>query len=306
MFSISRSFRMAAPFSISLLAVIASSGQLDASLIYEENFDGALGSEWTLDGVGVVSVPTGGRTVVTNANTGYYGTITPSSSGHLWGNLGDTFDPIKTPSSYDAYGFGGSWLVNNISSGSNGDFTVTRSASVSFSDLPTHTSLTQVSLLLGVGDTIDGNEGVFEIRADGVTVFLRDFESGGSIRSTSAYPTPNTGPAPAALVTYANLIDTGFYAEMWNDNGGTGPTNITNRSAQSWTLESAYSLDLYDLTHTGDTLTLDFIWRGVNSHYTDEFIALDTLRVVIIPEPASGAALALLLGGVLMMARRRR
>ncbi len=298
------------PMALFFCLCVSFPNQLDAAdLVYQEDFDSALGSEWTLNGVGVVSLPTGGRTVVTNTTGSTNGGIAPSSpNGLRWGDLGDTFAPIKAASSFDAYGFGGSWLVNNSSIGGSGDFGVTRTASVAFSNLPNHTTLGQISLLLGAADSIDTNEGVFEIQVDGSTVFLRDFESGGSIRSSSAYTTPNTGPDPTPLATRANLSGTGFYRERWNDNGGSGPLSETDRYAESWTVDSAYSLDLFDLPHTERTLTLDFIWRGVNSYYTDEFIAMDNLLVVVpLPEPATLLIWSLLAGlGMSLGWRRRR
>ncbi|TLD71082.1 PEP-CTERM sorting domain-containing protein [Phragmitibacter flavus] len=272
-----------------------------ASGNYTENFNAALDpNAWTLSNVGVRAYTDGGRPNVTVAAAGGDGLV--SGTAPAGTNIGDILTSIKPAGSYASLGFSGSWLTNNSAPAGpvNGDLTFTRTATLSFDSLGTHSQIDSISFLLAAGDSIDGVEGVFEVLLDGNVIFRRDFESGGTLR-TSGFSTgfEDVGTGITPLATAANLLGAGFYRETWS----AGATTTANRFAESWTVESAYQINLQNIAHSSDTLYLQFVWRGFNSDFSDEFLAIDNLAVSV-PEPSRFLLLCSSLGLILM--RRRR
>jgi|GEM_PF-5107344 len=286
-----------------------------ASGAYSEDFNAPLDSNaWTFSTqtvsgtttaqVAVTSYVDGGRTMVTGTGDGdglVSTRIAPAPSGITY-----PLPVVTTPGSYATYGFSGSWLVNvgdqRDGAGAtigNGNLAAARTATVSFDNVAAHTTIHSLSFLLGVGDSIDPSEGVFEVLVDGNVVFRRDFGSGGSIESAiSEYGNVGDPSTIDALVTGGNLKGDGFYREYWT----AGADDSSDRLAEPWTRESAYRIELNDIAHTSDTLDIQFVWRGVNGNWTDEFIAIDNLYVSV-PEPGKAA---LMLGGFAFLFFRRR
>lgn len=294
---------------IVLITLLSVSARLDAAIslasgAYYQNFDGTLESDWVLSNLATASIPLQGRTVVTNVangSTNYSGTIIQNANGG-YGNIGDTFAPIKAADSYMNYGFGGKWLTNTNGLSYNGlenKTDLVRTATVTFDQLGKHETVS-LQLLIGAGDSIDSGEGIFEIWIDGSKVWSRQFGSSGNISSSPPAGFSNVGPAPTPLVTNANLINSGFYFENWNADA----TIENQRSAASWVLEGAYSLDFSDIAHTADTMTLQFVWRALEGASSDEFIAIDNLLVTV-PEPGYTALFILGIAGFAVRRRRR-
>jgi hypothetical protein len=299
-------------FTASGLVTTANAAVSLANGYYSENFNGTLDANaWTVsthvsggnptNSVGVRSYTDGGRSTVKHGTTAGNGIVTGTPPPGV--NVDDTFAAIKTPGSYGAYGFSGSWLVNTGDNGlGNGDLDSIRTATLSFHSLGAHTKIDSISFLLAAGDSIDNNEGIFEIFVDDTLIFRRDFETGGTLRG-SGFLTgyENVGTGITTFVTSANLRGDGFYREIWNANA----TTTDQRSAESWTLDSAYSVSLQNIAHTSDTLTIRFVWRGFNSDQGDEFLAIDNL-VINVPEPGRMGLLLPAFAALILHRPRRR
>ena len=266
--------------------------------VYTENFNGALGSEWTLNGWTVHSVFTGGMTHVTGLGAGNGLVSTSSPSGGSWPAT-YPLAAVKTPDSFLNYGFDGNWLVNTARPSTNGG-----SAVVEFDNLPAHDSI-DLGFLLAAGDSIDSAalDGPYSltIKVDDVTVFRFMFSGGGNNLTT------NSSNHIIKLAGSANL-DT-YYREQWNDNSGAGPLSETDRSGQGWTLDSAYDMSSYTgfvgIAHSAGTLKVEFI-HMLSSDSTDEYHAIENLSISlnnVVPEPATVSLLGLAL---FALARCRR
>lgn len=272
---------------------------------YTENFNAPLSADWTLSGLGLVTIaPSGYTSVINTTSTGITtGAIRPNGAGNSFGTVGQTFAPIKPAGSYQTYGFGGSWLVNNSAlPGAGSNLDDVRSASIGFDVSSAPSQLANLSFQLGVGDSIDGGEGVFSVRVNGTTIWQRQFGGNGAIIAPTSGLYPNITPTSSTLTTHitgANLLSTGYYLETWN----TAIVDEFSRGAQSWTTEAAYTVNLNDIAYTGSALNVEFVWRGLNSSYTDEFIALENFTITV-PEPSR--AMLFGLAFVAITLRRRR
>ncbi|HPA17523.1 MAG TPA: PEP-CTERM sorting domain-containing protein [Verrucomicrobiae bacterium] len=267
---------------------------------YSQNFDSALGAEWTLDGWQTVGIFSGGATQVTATGTGNL-LVQPSSPGNFTDTAfgGATFPlpAIKTPDSFTNHGASGLWLINLARSSGSG----TGTATLSFTNLPAHTSI-DIDFLLAAGDSIDATDYTnITLRVDGATLWQFQFSASGNNLS---------GPGIVKLVGNGNLDN--YYREQWANNTA-GPTNANDRFAQSWIGDSFYNMDGFSnftaIPHTSDTLTIEII-HNLSSAYTDEYLAIENLGVTlngVIPEPS---ALSLIGLGVASWAvghlRRRR
>lgn len=271
---------------------------------YFQDFDGTLEADWVLANVATRDIPAGGRTTLTNVANGsssYYGSIIMNAAGG-YGNVGDQFAPILPASSYANHGFGGKWLTNTVAMARPTIQTdLVRTATVSFDQLGSHSSI-GLQFLLGAGDSFDGiNEGIFEIWIDGNLQWSQQFTNGGRLATGSSNHADflNIGPAPTALEVGGNLLGTGFYYESWSSTA----TNETQRLAAGWTVESAYSVNIDAIAHTSDTMNLQFVWRGIDGDWTDEFLSIDNLTVTV-PEP--GYVGLMMFGFAGLVLRRRR
>jgi len=294
---------------------------------YSEDFDAALGMEWTMTGNnnngnfpgagwGQTTIPTGGVAGLTQTGGGE-AQVRPSSGGFddtAFGGATFPLAPLTPASDYSTETGGaisGGWLgqlgVGNASESTPGSgvFDVTNDgiARLDFNALPAHTSIS-LDVLIAAGGSWDGGmnnqnfDGPFDILVDGVSVFNHFFGNGGSSLDGTA--------GVSTFFTNGNV--NGHYREQWQDNGGAGPANDTDRFNIGWTMDSAYDLgglaSLTDIPHTSSTLTVEFIHR-LNSGPADEQIAVDALTITVnVPEPATGLLAGL--AGMLVMMRRRR
>ena len=274
--------------------------------VYAEDFNEALGEEWSVDGWLTTDLFAGGATQVTKngSGTGYVSPSSPSSLTYSDANF--PLSAIKPAESFADYGFSGQWLINKGRAEDNG----TATAKLEFNNLPEHTSI-DIDLLLAVGDSIDGGtesshaDGpkTITVKVDGQTIFDFFFSAGGTNLS---------GDGVVKLISGGNLNS--YYREQWNDNSGAGPSDENDRSMTSWTGDTAYDMSGYtgftEIAHTSDQLTIEFI-HNMSSSYTDEYQALDNLSVtlngVAVPEPSTVVLLAVgVLLGSLAAVRRKR
>ena len=260
--------------------------------VYQEDFDGTLGTEWTLDGWQTAAVFTSGAVDVTANGTGNRQVRPSNPTGLSYSSATFPLASIVTADSFLNYGFADNWLVNAALG------TTTGTATVEFNNLPEHESI-DLDFLLAAGDSIDGGEGIFTVIVDGNVVFSYDFSSGGNGLS---------GSGIVKMVGGGNLDN--YYREQWQDNSGAGPTDENDRFGQSWTFDSAYdmsgALALTAIPHTADTLTVQFT-HDLSSNYTDEYNAVEgfsiTLNDVTVPEPST---LVLLAAGLVSLLVHRR
>ena len=183
-----------------------------------------------------------------------------------------TLEPKVAASSYKTLGFSGeSWIWNSAGIADE-EGIATGSALLEFTDLPEHTSIS-IDMKLGIGGSIDGDDGPFEIRVDGEPAFSSGFGAGGG---------GFAGGGVTQLATGANL--TPLYIEQWDDRGGQGPASEADRSVVGWTLDSAYDLSGYaplkDIPHSSDTLSIEFI-HHLKSGGADEHHAMDDLKITL-------------------------
>lgn len=254
--------------------------------VYQQNFDGVIGSEWTLDRWTVAPVPAKGadapQSIVGTAPTGV--TVPPYPTALL------------PPGSFSSYGFSGNWLTNRGRNGVLGS-EPHPTARLQFTDLPAHDRI-DLDLLLAVGDTIDGTDtdGPLTIMIDGNEVFKFRFNAGG------ANLPPTNGIVRLTPASGANL--TAWYWERWKTNAQT----INDRTVETWTLDSAYNMNGFTgftVPHTGSTLTIDFL-HDLSSDYTDEYFAIDNLTVTLLPEPSAGLLALTGVGIAVAWGRRAR
>jgi hypothetical protein len=267
---------MASVVSTASAAPVAFPGS-GTSYVYSQNFDAALGSEWTLDGWGTQNIFTGGTTGVT----------APNISGTAPDGVVYPLTPKVAPSNLTTFGFAGKFLTNNAKG------STTATAKVEFNNLPNHTSI-DLGFLLAVGDSIDSIDTPLIIKVDGVEVFNTDFSGGGG-----QYNNAGTG-----VTKTTNLSTNGYYREKWN----AGAVTSDDRTVESWTLETVYDFTnataFNAIAHTSDTLTIEFI-HGFDQAWTDEFAAFENVSVTlngVIPTPAS--LISLLVAAPLLMRRR--
>lgn len=261
---------------------------------YSENFDGGVGTEWTLDGWQVLAVPPSGYATVIGNGWGAQRVWPAQPSGLVF--PGATFPlPAVSVDSYSNYGFANDWLTNTAQGAT------TATARVDFTNLLLHKSI-DLSFLFAAGDTIDPGEGLLTIKVDGVIVFSRDFGPGGITGSLA-------GTGIVRLVDCEN-IDLGWYQEQWNDNGGAGPANDADRFALDRMQASVYDmtsvLALINIAHTGSTLSIEFI-HDLDQTSTDEYFGIEGFVITlndVIPEPTT--ILLFGLGGLGLCRRRRR
>lgn len=252
--------------------------------VYSQSFDGPLGAEWTLDRWTTATVPASGAAQAgTISGTPPAGVTTPLPA-------------IVAPGSFSSYGFSGKWLTNLARGNALGGPPPRPTARLEFTNLPWHDRI-DLDLLLAVGDTIDGTDtdGPLTIKIDGSTVFQFRFNSGGA----------NLAPADGIVrLTRAggeNL--TNWYWERWKPNA----VLSSDRTAEGWTLDSAYNMNDYtgfSLPHTSSTLTIELI-HELSSDHTDEYFAIDNLTMTmnIVPEPSAG--LLALAGAAIVIVWRR-
>ncbi len=271
------------------------------SYVYTQNFDSALGSEWTLNGWVTPDIFPGGSTQVTGNGTAH-NQVSPSSPSGLSYPATFPLPAIKPADSFANHGFASKWLVNDARTADDG----TATARVEFNNLPTHSSI-DLDFLLAVGDSIDTGTSnmthydgpkTIAIKVDGVLVWDFLFSSGGgNLAATNGI---------VKLVNAGNLNT--YYREQWNDNAGAGPAHDGDRAAMGWTLDSAYDMGGFTtftaIAHTADTLTVEFI-HNLSSSYTDEYHGIDNVAITlngVIPEPG---ALTLLALAAAALARRK-
>ena len=256
--------------------------------VYTEDFNAALGTEWTLDGWTPLAVCTGGMTHVTGLGSGNGLVSTSSPSGGSWPAV-YPLPAIKAADSFGNHGFDGNWLINLARPSTNGG-----SAIVEFDNLPVHDSL-DLGFLLAAGDSIDSaaldGPYSFTLRVDDAVVFQFMFSGGGNNLTT------NSGNQIVKLVGGGNL-DT-YYREQWNDNAGAGPSGENDRFGQGWTLDSAYDMSSYTgfvgIAHSASTLKVEFV-HTLSSTYSDEYHAIENVSITlnnVVPEPATVSLLGL-------------
>ncbi len=262
--------------SVASAAPIAFPGS-GTSYIYSQNFDTALGSEWTLDGWAAQNIFTGGKTQVNSGDI----------SGTAPAGVVYPLVPKTAPSNLTTFGFGGRFLTNNAKG------TTSATARVEFNNLPTHSSI-DLGFLLAVGDSIDSVDTALIIKVDGVEVFNTDFSGGGA----------QFNAAGTGVIKTANLSTNTYYREKWN----VGAATSDDRTTEGWTLETVYDFTnataFNAIAHTSDTLTIEFI-HGMDQTWTDEFAAFENVSISlngVIPTPAS--LISLLAAAPLVMRRR--
>jgi hypothetical protein len=252
--------------------------------VYSQNFDGPLGTEWTLSRWTTATVPAqGAARAQTLEGTAPAGIVTPPNP-----------SAILPPHSFSSYGLSGNWLTNLARGGVLGT-APPGTARLEFTDLPAHDRV-DLDLLLAVGDTIDGTDkdGPLTILVDGKQAFQFRFNSGGA-----NLPQQN-GIVRLTPAGGDNL--TAWYWEGWK----TGAQTINDRTAYGWTLDSVYNMNAFTgftVPHTGSTLTIEFL-HELDADHTDEYFAIDNLTVTLLPEPSAGL-LALTGVGIAIAWRRR-
>jgi hypothetical protein len=249
-----------------------------------------------------------------------------STSGKNSGNSATPFtpsfplNPIVPATSYHAVnsGFSGKWLINaangSVYDNATDSWSTYGSTTLTLENIGAHTNLT-LSVLIAAGDSFDTSrttsganngsyDGPLQILIDGQIVFERRFSGGGTVVTSGTNTRGFINGATGSLTTLGTGLNaSGSYLENWADNNGDGPLNENNRSAATWTLDSAYLLTL-NLAHVGSDAVIEFR-HYVSSGANDEFIALDSLSIMATPEPSRAL---LLLGGLIgfLLRRHRR
>lgn len=171
------------------------------------------------------------------------------------------------------YGMSGNWLRTT-----NGG---TQTATLTLTDLPGH-SFIDLDFLLGTLDSIDSNDGPFEVKVDGETIFSQNFGPGGASYDPGK---------PISLVRMTQL------------GGNLGP--------EDWWRDGVYHMGLLSafnhIPHNADTLTIEFS-SALSSSSGDESYAIDNVSVVLgVPEPSTLVGLVglVIIGGLGLLWRRR-